>query len=65
MEKIKGHKVFVARQSPRSYPQTKQQALFSEAIKQCGIVKGISRKNLIDKMVNCLPEFWEKHKGSE
>lgn len=58
-ERTKGHKLFVVRQRPKSYYQTEQQKSFAEAATYCGIVKGISRDELIDKMQNCIPQFWE------
>lgn len=37
---------------------TPQQILLREANEACGIVKGISRRDLVDKLRNCLPEFY-------
>ena len=33
-----------------------------EACAACGIQKGITRAELVDRMKNCLPEFYRKKK---
>jgi hypothetical protein len=50
----------IARKMPQSYPLTEQQLKFRQVIADCGIVKGISREDLIDRMKNCVPEAWKK-----
>lgn len=62
MNKTKEHKLFIVRQRPASHPQTKQQQLVRQAANECGIKKGITRDELIDKMINCIPEFFRKYK---
>jgi len=60
MEYSGGHRGFLIRQRPRRYPRTEQQRRFSEALTFCGIEKGISKKELMEKMVTCLPQFYRK-----
>lgn len=58
-------KLFIVRRRPRKYPQTAQQKRFRQVLDECGIVKGISRDELIDKMINCVPDAWKKLKGAD
>jgi len=60
------HKVFVVKERPRPYPQNSQQSMFRQVLVECGIEKGISRDELVDKMINCIPAAWKKikRKGS-
>ncbi len=51
---------FVLSLRPRRYKTTKQQNTMREAAESCGIKKGITRKELVDKMVHCLPEYYRK-----
>lgn len=62
MERTKAHKIFVVKERPREYPQTEQQKRFRRILEECGIIKGITRDQLIDKMIHCIPETWEKLK---
>lgn len=57
-----GHKGFVVSSRPREYPLTEQQKRFKKALEFCEIKKGITRKELTDKMVNCLPAYFAKKK---
>jgi len=57
-------KLFIVRERPRRYPQTPQQQMFRQVLDECGITKGITRDQLIDKMINCIPRAWAKLKGS-
>ncbi len=57
---------FVLSLRPRRYKATPQQSTMIEAAKACGIEKGITRKELIDKMVHCIPEYYrKKREGAE
>lgn len=57
---------FVLSLRPRRYKTTPQQKKVSEAAKACGIEKGITRAQLVDRMRNCIPEFFRKQKeGAE
>jgi hypothetical protein len=51
----KQHEGFVLAKYPRDYPLTSQQKKVKDAARGCGIKKGISRRELVDKMVNCMP----------
>lgn len=55
---------FIVRSRPRSYQMTEQQVAFREAAVACGIKKGITRADLLDKMRNCLPEFYRQRRES-
>jgi len=61
MEKAGGHKGYQLKQRPRKYPMTKQQSRFIKALSFCGIVKGISKAELMDKMRNCIPGYFREH----
>ncbi len=54
---------FVLSLRPRRYKTTKQQETMREAARACGIEKGITRAELVDKMVHCLPEYFRKQRG--
>ncbi|MDD5510833.1 MAG: hypothetical protein PHI12_08485 [Dehalococcoidales bacterium] len=62
MTKSGGHGGLIVHQAPREYEQTPQQKLFKEAAEHCGIKKGITKAELLDKMKNCIPEFYRQHK---
>lgn len=47
---------------PRKYKRLPQQDVMVQASKCCGIAKGITRKELIDRMRSCLPRFYELKK---
>jgi hypothetical protein len=51
---VGGNRGFVLASYPSAYPLTSQQRKVKEAARACGIVKGISRRELRDKMVNCM-----------
>ena len=53
---------FVLSLRPRRYRTTEQQETMREAAKVCNITKGITRRELVDKMVNCIPEFYRKRR---
>lgn len=56
---------FVLGLRPRRYKTTPQQMRVSEAAEHCGIRKGITRAELVDKMRNCIPEFFRKVRERE
>jgi hypothetical protein len=58
MEKIEK---LIVRQRPRSYPLTSQQKKIKAACAYCGIKKGISRAELVEKMMNCIPQYFREH----
>ena len=49
------HAGFVLAMMPHDYPMTAPQKKVRDAAKACGIKKGISRKTLVDAMINCIP----------
>jgi hypothetical protein len=49
------HEGYVLAKYPRDYPITAPQRRVKNAAKTCGIKKGISRRDLVDKMINCIP----------
>ncbi len=51
---------FVLSIRPRRYKTTKQQSTMREAAKACGIEKGITRRDLVKAMTECIPEFYRK-----
>jgi hypothetical protein len=54
--------IFYVRKRPAKYPLTQHQQNLIEASKECGIVKGIKRSELIEKMVNCVPDKYKEVK---
>jgi len=65
MKKAGGRKGYQRKQRPRQYPMTRQQGKFVKALKFCGIVKGISKADLMDKMRNCLPEYFRSKRDDD
>jgi len=57
-----GHKGYGLRRRPGKYPTLPQQKRFSDALKFCGIEKGISKQEMMVKMKTCIPIFF---KGGE
>ena len=62
MKQSGGHKGYQLKRRPKEYPRLPQQQKLLDALEFCGIRKGISKKELQEKMVNCLPEYYQKHK---
>ena len=58
-----GNRGFELRSRPKSYVMTEQQHRFREALASCQIHKGITRRELVDRMVHCVPEYFAKLKG--
>lgn len=58
-----GNNGIVLRARPRSYRMTEQQHKFREALEHCEIRKGITRRELVDRMVHCVPEYFRELKG--
>ena len=52
----------IVKRRPSPYPLTERQQLMKEAAIECGIVKGISRADLVKAMKECIPEFYRKKK---
>jgi len=64
-ERTQNHETFITRKLPKSYPLTDQQLKFKQITEECGIVKGVSRADLINAMKNCVPEKWRQIKEAE
>jgi hypothetical protein len=60
-----GKSGLVVSSRPKRYKTLPQQSRVREANEYCGIKKGISREELVDKMKNCIPEFYRKKRGGE
>jgi hypothetical protein len=56
-ENTKENKVLIAKARPREYPATETQIHVIKAAEYCGIHKGMSRTELMDKMFHCIPEY--------
>jgi hypothetical protein len=52
----KQHPGFVLAKFPRDYPITAPQRKVRDAAKTCGIKKGMSRGDLVNKMRTCIPD---------
>ncbi len=48
------HSGFVLAKYPKDYPRTAQQRKVASVAADCGIKKGISRNDLISKMIDCV-----------
>lgn len=62
MEKTKSHRGSQLKRRPRRYRLLPQQQLLIDASRACGIHKGMSKEELMDKMVNCVPQYCKEHK---
>lgn len=52
---VGGNAGIVLAKYPSAYPKTSQQKKIADAAKACGIHSGISRKELREKMKDCIP----------
>lgn len=50
---------------PKKYPILPQQLKFLDAIEFCGIKKGISKRELQEKMRDCIPQYYKECKGND
>jgi len=58
-----GKNDFYIRSRPKKYPMTDQQKKLIEIVDECGIHKGITKKELQIQMVNCVgPKMRETKK---
>lgn len=48
------HAGYVLAKYPRDYPMTSQQRKVRDTARDCGIKSGISRNDLITKMIDCV-----------
>ena len=51
--------LFILRARPKSHAPTRQQLLIKEAAAHCGIRKGMTRKELVNGMRECIPKFFK------
>ncbi|MBU0598939.1 hypothetical protein KKF61_08215 [Patescibacteria group bacterium] len=51
---VGGKKGFVLSSRPRAYPKTSQQKKVARVAAECGIHKGITRRDLREKMISCV-----------
>jgi len=49
-----GKKGLIIKFRPSRYKRTEQQSKLAEVVKECGIEKGINRKELREKMIKCV-----------
>lgn len=48
------HSGYVLAKFPKDYPLTTQQRKVRDVARDCGIKKGISRNDLVSKMIDCV-----------
>jgi hypothetical protein len=61
-----GKKGFIVKYRPDRYPMTDQQKKLRDTVKECGIVKGIKKKELQQRMVDCVgPKMRGEEKKEE
>jgi len=65
MEKAGRRRGYQLKQRPRQYSATPQQERFVKALRFCGIKKGITKAELMDKMRNCLPEYFRSRRDDD
>lgn len=65
MEKTGSHRGYQLKQRPKKYSGLPQQQKLIDASKFCGIKKGISKRELMDKMVNCIPRYFKERKDGD
>jgi len=56
------HRGITTKRRPKEYPILPQQVKFLKALEFCGIKKGITRTELMNKMKNCIPKYYEENK---
>ncbi len=62
-EKTAQKKIFYVRKRPAPHPLSEHQKDLIEASHECGIEKGITRAELVDRMVNCVPGKYRELKA--
>lgn len=60
-----GKKGAVVKKRPGEYPRTPQQKLFTKVAAICGIKKGISKAEFMERMKHCIPQAYEKLKKED
>jgi len=54
-------RIAVLKNRPSRYLITPQQQKFIAAREFCGIKKGITKAELMDKMKNCIPQYYKEN----
>jgi tRNA A37 threonylcarbamoyladenosine synthetase subunit TsaC/SUA5/YrdC len=62
-EKTAEKKIYYVRKRPAAHPLSEHQKDLIEASHECGIEKGITRAELVDKMRNCVPGKYKEVKA--
>lgn len=62
MEYTVSRRGYQLKRRPKKYPRTPQQQRFLDALDFCGVKRGISKEELQEKMVRCIPEYHREHK---
>ncbi len=57
----KAKKGYTLKKKPRQYQATPQQRTIQEASEFCQIRKGMTKSELMDKMANCIPQYFKDH----
>ncbi len=63
MELAGGNNRYQLKKRPGKYSRLPQQQKFLDALAFCGIKKGISKKQLQEKMSTCMPQYFKEHKN--
>jgi hypothetical protein len=63
VEKTAEKKIFYVRKRPAPHPLSQHQLDLVQASKECGIEKGMSRKDLVEKMRTCVPDKYKEVKA--
>jgi len=61
-EKTAEKKIYYVRKRPAAHPLSQHQLDLVQASKECGIAKGMSRKDLVEKMRTCVPDKYKEVK---
>ena len=65
MESTGGNKGYQLKRRPGKYPRLPQQQKLLDALEFCGIKKGVSKKELQEKMATCIPQYFKEHKNDD
>lgn len=65
MEHSGGNKGYQLKKRPREYSRLPQQQKLLDALEFCSVKKGISKRELQEKMVSCIPQYYKEHKDDD
>ena len=65
MAKTRRRRGYQIKQRPGEYSRTPQIQKVIDAAEFCGVRKGISKSELMEKMVNCIPQYHKEHKDGD